>query len=65
MIMLSKYLGSGRLGSFLVPLRCRENTPCAGLEDEVHVCSLLSRDDLPEGDHSSDLTCYPLAFCAL
>ena len=50
---------------FLVPLRCRENTPCAGLEDEVQVCSLLTRDDLPEGEHSSDLTCCPLAFYAL
>ena len=50
---------------FLVSLRCWENMPDAGLGDEGQVCSLRSRDSWPEGDHSSDLTSCPLAFCLI
>ena len=46
-------------------LRCCENTPDAALEDEEQVWSLLSMGGLLEGDHSSNLTCYSLAFCLI
>ena len=63
--------------SFVVPLRCCENTPDTGLEDEGQVWSLLSMDGqvwsllsmdgLLERDHSSKL--LPFGFlpdpCAL
>ena len=49
--------------SFLVPLRCWETH--WALEDEGQVWSLLSMGCLLEGDHSSNLTCCPLAFCLI
>ena len=52
---------------FVVLLRCYENTPDAGLDDEGQVWSLLSMDSLLEQDHSSNL--LPFSFlpdpCAL
>ena len=51
--------------SFVVPLRCCENTPDAGLEDDGQVWSLLSTDGLLEGDHSSNVTCCSSAFCLI
>ena len=36
---------------FVFPLRCWENTPGTGLEDEGQVWCLLSRDGRQEGDH--------------
>ena len=63
MIMLDTLPWFWQAWSFLTPLRCWENTPDAGLEEEGQVCSLLSRDSWLEGDHSNNLTCCPLAFC--
>ena len=62
MIMLNTLPWFWQARSFLVPLRRWENTPGAGLGDEGQVWSLLRRDGRLEGDHSSSLTCCPLAF---
>ena len=65
MIMLNTLPWCWQSQSFVVPLRCCENTPDAVLEDEGQVWSLLSMDGLLEGDHSSNLTCCSLAFCPI
>ena len=67
MIMLNTLPWCLQFQSFVVPLRCCENTPDTGLEDEGQVWSLLSMDGLLERDHSSKL--LPFGFlpdpCAL
>ena len=65
MIMLNTLPWFWQSQSFLVQLKCCENTSDAELEDEGQVWSLLSMDSLLEGDNSSNLTCCPLAFCLI
>ena len=62
MVMLNTLPWCRRSRSFVVLLRCCENTPDAGLEDEGQVWSLLSTDSLLEGDCRSNLFCCPLVF---
>ena len=54
-IILNTLLWFQQAPFFVFPLRCWENTPGTGLEDEGQVWCLLSRDGRQEGDHIATL----------